>query len=108
FFLSGAPAGQTAGHTTALASLRRSLILAGTAYPGGAMLQLQTLSTDGLPPGERLEFWNEVACQTLALQCAEPLRPQSCSGRMRRADCGTLRMIEFSSDAATVVRSHAH
>ncbi|PZN31692.1 MAG: hypothetical protein DIU71_09310 [Proteobacteria bacterium] len=72
------------------------------------MLQLQTLSTDGLPPGERLEFWNEVACQTLALQCAEPLRPQSFSGRMRRADCGTLRMIEFSSDAATVVRSHAH
>jgi AraC-like DNA-binding protein len=72
------------------------------------MLQLQTLSTDGLPPGKRLEFWNETACQTLATQLVEPLRPQQFSGWMRRADFNDLRFIEFSSEPVTVVRSREH
>jgi hypothetical protein len=72
------------------------------------MLQLQTLSTDGLPSAQRVEFWNEAACRHLTVQAAQPLRPQSFSGLMRQADLGGVRMIEFTSDPAVVVRSKIH
>lgn len=72
------------------------------------MLQLQTLSTDGLPPNKRVEFWNDVACETLTAQCAEPVRPLEFSGSMKLAQLNDLRIIELSSEAATVVRTRAH
>lgn len=72
------------------------------------MLQLQTLSTDGLPPNKRIEFWNDAACQTLAVQCAEPVSPLEFSGSMKLAHLNDLRIIELSSEAATVVRTREH
>jgi AraC-like DNA-binding protein len=72
------------------------------------MLQMQTLTTDGLPAHKRVEFWNDVACQTLTAQCAEPASPEDFSGSMKLAHLNDLRIIELSSEAATVVRTRAH
>lgn len=72
------------------------------------MLQLQTVSTDGLPPEKRIEFWNDVACQSLTAQSAEPVSPLEFSGSMKLAQLNELRIIELDSEAVTVMRTRAH
>jgi AraC family transcriptional activator of tynA and feaB len=72
------------------------------------MNRLETLSTDGVQPCKRVEYWNDVACDALTAQCAQPASPLTFSGRMTRGDIGGLRFVEFSSDAAVVRRSRAH
>jgi AraC-like DNA-binding protein len=72
------------------------------------MYQREVLSTDTVHPRRRVEFWNDAACQSLTQQTAEPLNPQTFSGRMVRADIGDLRFVEFNSDAAVVRHSRAH
>lgn len=72
------------------------------------MLQLQTLTTEDVPASKRLEFWNDAACQRLAVQMARPFEPGVFSGSMMVADFGDLRMIDLESDATSVVRTRAH
>lgn len=72
------------------------------------MNRQETLSTDAAQPGKRVEYWNDVVCDALTAQCAQPANPQTFSGRMTRGDIGDLRFVEFSSDAAVVRRSRAH
>ena len=71
------------------------------------MPQMLTMSTEGLPPGKGLEFWNDAACESLTAERADPLDPHGFSGRFTQADFGDVRMIEFSSDAATIQRSRS-
>jgi AraC-like DNA-binding protein len=68
----------------------------------------EMLCTDSVLPSRRVEFWNSEACRSLTPQTAEPVHPQTFSGRMVRADIGDLRFVEFNSDAAVVRRSRAH
>jgi AraC-like DNA-binding protein len=68
----------------------------------------ETLSTDTVSPGRRVEFWNDAASNSLTQQACEPLNPRTFFGRMTRADIGDLRFVEFNSDAAVVRRSRAH
>jgi AraC-like DNA-binding protein len=72
------------------------------------MSHTETLSTDGVQPRKRVEFWNDVACDALTAQCAQPTSPLTFCGRMTRGDIGDLRFVEFNSDAAVVRRSRAH
>ncbi|HEY0341562.1 MAG TPA: helix-turn-helix domain-containing protein [Steroidobacteraceae bacterium] len=72
------------------------------------MNRLETLSTDAVQPSKRVEYWNDVACDALTAQCAQPTSPATFWGRMTRGDIGGLRFVEFSSDAAVVRRSRAH
>jgi AraC-like DNA-binding protein len=72
------------------------------------MNQREMLSTDTVQPRRRVEYWNDAACESLTQQTAEPLSPQTFSGRLIRADVGDLRFVEFNSDAAVVRHSRAH
>ena len=72
------------------------------------MYQREVLSTDAVHPRQRLAFWNDAACDSLTQQAADPLNPQTFSGRMIRADVGPLRFVEFNSAAAVVRHSRAH
>jgi AraC-like DNA-binding protein len=72
------------------------------------MPRLETLSTDGVAPTKRVDFWNAAACDALTAQSAEPRSPLTFSGRLSRRDVGELRFVEFSSDAAVIRRSRAH
>ena len=72
------------------------------------MSALETISTDGMAPHKRVEFWNSAASETLIAESASPLNPGAFFGCMRRADLGDLRLAELTSDAATVVHSKAH
>ena len=73
-----------------------------------AINRRETLSTDTVLPGRRVEFWNEAACDSLTPQAASPICPRTFSGRLVRADIGALRFVEFNSEAAVVRRSRAH
>jgi AraC-like DNA-binding protein len=73
-----------------------------------AMVGLESLSTDGVAPGKRLDFWNNAACEALTEQCAEARSPLTFSGRMTRGEFGELRFVEFTSDAAIIRRSWNH
>ncbi len=72
------------------------------------MNQREVLSTDTVQPRRRVEYWNVAACESLTLQAAEPLNPNTFSGRLIRADVGDLRFVEFNSEAAVVRHSRAH
>jgi AraC-like DNA-binding protein len=67
-----------------------------------------TLSTDRVPPDRRVDFWNAAACSALVAQCADPLDRARFSGRMRCGDLGNIRVVELSSDAATIWHSKEH
>lgn len=67
-----------------------------------------TLSTDQVAPHRRVDFWNAAACSALIAQCADPVDTRRFSGRMRCADLGDIRVVELSSDAATIWHSKEH
>ncbi|HTC44134.1 MAG TPA: helix-turn-helix domain-containing protein [Steroidobacteraceae bacterium] len=72
------------------------------------MTQREVISTDTVQPRRRVMFWNDMACDSLTPQAAEPYSPPTFGGRMVRADIGDLRFVEFNSEPAVVRRSREH
>jgi AraC-like DNA-binding protein len=51
---------------------------------GFPMPQLETYSTSGLEPRRRIEYWNDLACQSITELAASPLNRRDFSGRLMR------------------------
>jgi AraC-like DNA-binding protein len=72
------------------------------------MAWISTLSTDGVAPDQRVDYWNAAACSALVAQCADPHDKARFSGRMRCGDIGDIRAVELGSTAATIWHSREH
>jgi AraC family transcriptional activator of tynA and feaB len=72
------------------------------------MPELQTFSTSGLEPRRRIEYWNDLACNSLTQLAASPLNRRDFSGRLARTEVGPIRLVEIESDPATVYHSRQH
>jgi len=66
------------------------------------MSAFETFATDGLEPGRRLEFWNEIACKTFTPVVSDPADPPTFSARLTRTQIGGLRISEVRSEPATI------
>jgi len=66
------------------------------------MSAFETFATDGLEPGRRLEFWNEIACKTFTPVVSDPVDPSTFSARLTRTQIGGLRISEVRSAPATI------
>src|SRR5690348_15188454 len=62
----------------------------------------ETFATDEVEPARRLEFWNEVACNTFTPVVADPVDIASFSASLTRTQVGGLRISEVRSEPATI------
>jgi len=65
---------------------------------------LQKFSTNDVPPRQRLEYWNEVACRTFTQMSVDPVGSQI-DAQMQRATVGDMRMALATSTGSKVGRS---
>jgi AraC-like DNA-binding protein len=72
------------------------------------MLPVEVLSTMAVPSGQRVAFWNDLACRTLTRLVADPVDRSDFFGQIRCANLGAIRVAEISSDAARVHHLHSH
>jgi AraC family transcriptional activator of tynA and feaB len=66
------------------------------------MSVFETFATDAVEPGRRLEFWNEVACNTFTPVVADPVDLSTFSACLTRTQIGGLRISEVRSEPATI------
>ena len=66
------------------------------------MAPCETFATDGLDPGRRIEFWNEIACNTFNPVVSEPLDLATFCACLTRTQIGALRVSEVLSNPATI------
>jgi AraC-like DNA-binding protein len=67
------------------------------------MASSETFATDGLDPaGRRLEFWNEIACNTFNPVVSEPVDLETFAASLTRTQIGALRIAEVQSHPATI------
>jgi len=66
------------------------------------MSVFETFSTDGVEPRRRLEFWNEIACNTFTQVVSDPADLSTFSARLTRTQIGGLRISEVRSEPATI------
>lgn len=71
------------------------------------MLTIETLSTTGIARRERLAYWNSVACRNISEEKVEPFAPADFWGSMRSVKMKAFRIVEVTSDPATVTCSGA-
>src|SRR5262245_23724186 len=69
------------------------------------MPQLQTFSTAGLTPRRKLEYWNDIACDTFTPVVSDPLDLSAFSGALMRTKAGDVSVAEVDSDAQIVRHS---
>ena len=69
------------------------------------MLAIETLSTTRVARHERLAYWNSIACRNIAQERVEPSAPSTFWGSMRSVQVEGFRLVEVSSDPATVTCS---
>ena len=50
---------------------------------------MQVITTEGVPPGERFEFWRDIVAQGAMRFRMEPMEPWT---TRRRRKCGSLRL----------------
>jgi len=62
----------------------------------------ETFATDGVEPARRLEFWNEVACNTFTPVVVDPVDVARFSASLTRTQIGGLRISEVRSEPATI------
>jgi AraC-like DNA-binding protein len=72
------------------------------------MAQLETLSTAGLEPRRKIEYWNDVVCSTFTPSLSDPIDLKSFSGWLTRTTLDDLRLVEAYSDAQRVLHSREH
>jgi AraC-like DNA-binding protein len=66
------------------------------------MSVFETFATDGVEPPRRLEFWNEIACNTFTPVVADPVDVSTFSACLTRTQIGGLRISEVRSAPATI------
>jgi AraC-like DNA-binding protein len=66
------------------------------------MSAFEIFATDGLEPGKRLEFWNEIACDTFTAVVSDPLDLSTFAGRLTRTHLGPVRITEVRSEPAII------
>ena len=65
---------------------------------------IQSLSTSGVLPKLRLEYWNDVACRTFTQQTVDAVGPQF-NAAMYRTNVGDMRMALAISTSSRITRS---
>jgi AraC-like DNA-binding protein len=80
--------------------------------PGGAAFGLrcsgvEALSTEGLAGTKRLEFWNEVVCNTFTSLTVD-VPHHAIDAKMRRQSLGDVRIAIADSTSATVMHTREH
>jgi AraC-like DNA-binding protein len=66
------------------------------------MSVFETFATDAVDPARRLEFWNEVACNTFTPVVADPMDLSTFAACLTRTQIGGLRISEVRSEPATI------
>lgn len=66
------------------------------------MAQLETLSTSGLRPRRKIEFWNEIASSTFSPLVSDPTNLLDFTGHLTRTVSRTVRIAEVYSDPQVV------
>jgi AraC-like DNA-binding protein len=72
------------------------------------LARLETLSTAGLEPRQKIDFWNATACECFTPMTCDVLDIRSFQGSMTRTMIGDLRVVEARSDPQLVHHSKAH
>ncbi|MGH8259695.1 MAG: helix-turn-helix domain-containing protein [Steroidobacteraceae bacterium] len=72
------------------------------------MPRLDTFSTAGLGPRRRLEFWNDVTCDTFSPNVADPLDIRSFEPRLSRSSVGDVLLGEVISSPSEVHHAREH
>jgi AraC-like DNA-binding protein len=72
------------------------------------MPEPQTYSTSGLEPRRRIEYWNDLVCNSVTKLAVSPLNRRDFSGRLARAQVGPIRLVDVESDPAVVYHSRQH
>jgi AraC-like DNA-binding protein len=73
-----------------------------------ATTPVESFTTEGLEPGRRLEYWNEVACRNFAPLICDPADVGSFSASLSRIEIGGLRVSEVITDATTIRHTSEH
>jgi AraC-like DNA-binding protein len=71
------------------------------------MAQLQTLSTAGLLPRRKIEFWNDIASDTFSPLVSDPSNLAEFTGHLTRTTNGSVRIAEVYSDPQIVRHTRA-
>jgi len=71
------------------------------------MAPSETFATDGLDPGRRLEFWNEIACNTFNPVVSDPVDLATFAASLTRTQIGALRISEVQSHPATILHTRS-
>jgi len=66
------------------------------------MTQLETLSTAGLTPGRKLDYWNNIASATFSPLVSDPRSVANFLGHLTRTTTGTVPIAEVYSDQQIV------
>lgn len=72
------------------------------------MARLETFSTSGLAPRRRLEFWNDLACNTFTPIVADPLDLDRFQPRLSRSSVGEVLLSEVHSSPSIVRHTSEH
>jgi len=74
----------------------------GAARTQTSLAVFETFATDSVDPGVRLEYWNEIACNTFTPVVSDPLDRARFSASLTRTQVGSVRIAEVCSDPATI------
>ncbi len=69
------------------------------------MAQLETFSTAGLAPRRKLEYWNDIACDTFTPVVSDPMDLRGFTGCLTRTRVGEIQAAEVYSDPQIVRHS---
>ncbi|HUJ53722.1 MAG TPA: helix-turn-helix domain-containing protein [Steroidobacteraceae bacterium] len=72
------------------------------------MAQVEVFSTAGLPPHQRIDYWNALTGDALTQLVADPLDRRAFCGRLAVTQVGQIRIAEVTSDAAVVRHAKHH
>ena len=72
------------------------------------MARLETFSTSGLAPRRRLEFWNDLACNTFTPIVADPLDLEAFRPSLSKARVGEVLLSEVHSSPSVVRHTSEH
>lgn len=72
------------------------------------MARFETFSTSGLAPRRRLEFWNDLTCNTFTPIVADPLDLEDFNPRLARSSVGEVLLSEVHSSPSVVRHTPEH
>ncbi len=73
-----------------------------------SMSNLEAVSTAGLDPRKRVDFWNTAVSTAVVEAVADPLDPSGFCGLLRHCDVDTIRLAEISAGSSVVNCPRTH